>query len=66
MYSDGITECENPAGDMLDDVGLAKVLSSHRLKGEHSVLNAIIREIREFSGSDKFEDDVSALLLTMP
>lgn len=66
MYSDGITECENPAGDMLDDVGLAKVLSSHRLKGEHSVLNAIMREIREFSGSDKFEDDVSALLLTMP
>ncbi len=66
MYSDGITECESPAGEMLDGEGLSQILSVHALKGERSVLEAVLDDVVKFSDSDAFDDDVSALLLTMP
>ena len=66
MYSDGITECEDPDGNMLDEDGLKELLESHRGYGEYETLEQVMKELVTFAGSDKFDDDISALLLTIP
>ena len=66
MFSDGITECENVDGTMLDEDGLADILKSCQFMDERAVLERVIEGMTRFRGSDDFDDDVSALLLTMP
>lgn len=66
MFSDGITECENVDGDQLEDEGLTKILERHRTLGESSLLQEVIKGMTAFSGTDQFDDDVSALVFTMP
>lgn len=64
MFSDGITECETPDGEMLENEGLAKLLTRHWDMREWEVLEQILGEMAEFTGSSNFTDDVSALMLT--
>ena len=66
MFSDGITECEDPAGALLDEEGLAVLLSRHWGMAEHEVLEQVLAEMATFAGKPDFTDDVSALMLTMP
>lgn len=66
LFTDGITECENPAGDMLDEVGLQAMLLAHAGKPEHEVLSKVVKDLAAFAGTDRFDDDVSALLFTFP
>ena len=66
MFSDGITECESPTGEMLENEGLADLLARHWGMPESEVLDNILSEMVTFSGKPDFDDDVSALMLTMP
>lgn len=66
MFSDGITECENPEGDMLEGEGLAEVLLRYRDLQEGEVLDKVVTEMEDFTRSTSFEDDVSAIMLTFP
>ncbi|MEM9140300.1 MAG: PP2C family protein-serine/threonine phosphatase, partial [Pseudomonadota bacterium] len=66
MFSDGITECENPDGEMLDEDGLAAALEKYRCQGERALLEKVVQEMAVFAGTDQFTDDVSALIFTMP
>jgi sigma-B regulation protein RsbU (phosphoserine phosphatase) len=66
MYSDGITECEDPDGNMLEEEGLSAFLKRNRGYGEHETLERVMKELVAFTGSSKFDDDISALLLTIP
>lgn len=66
MYSDGITECEDPDGNMLDEEGLRDLLDRHRGYGEHETLERVMDDLRAFNGSDQFDDDISALIFTIP
>ncbi|MFK7945490.1 MAG: PP2C family protein-serine/threonine phosphatase [Paracoccaceae bacterium] len=66
MFSDGITECETPDGEMLENEGLAKMLSRHWDISEWEVLDQILCDMAEFTGSKTFDDDVSGLMLTYP
>lgn len=64
MYSDGLTECPNPKGDMLDDDGLIALMATHRDSKKSAFLDALRRGLIDFSGSDEFPDDLSALLFS--
>lgn len=66
IFSDGITECEDPNGKMLENEGLAEMLSRHPCMGEKAILDHVVQDLVEFSGSEMFTDDVSALIFTMP
>ena len=66
LFSDGITECEDPSGKLLDEEGLGVLLSRHWGMSEHEVLEHILAEMAVYSGKPDFADDVSALMLTMP
>ena len=66
FYSDGITECETPDGEMLENEGLQSLLSRHWGMSEDEVLDQIVAEMVKFTGKEQFDDDVSAMLMTMP
>lgn len=63
ILSDGVTECQNFAGRMLEEEGLshiAKTLSGHR---GQDYFDGLIWHLQEFAGTRRFEDDVSGVLL---
>jgi len=65
MYSDGITECEDAEGNMLEEEGLHTMLLNHPGQGEHETLTRVMADLTRFNGSEQFDDDISALLLTI-
>lgn len=65
LYSDGITEAEDPNGQMLDEEGLQSMLERHSGYGERATLERILRDMETFAKTNQFDDDISALLLTV-
>ena len=63
LSSDGVTECADIAGNLLDEEGLARVLKTHADAREGKFFGAMIDEMKSFSNCSKFDDDVSAVLL---
>ncbi|WP_272010135.1 PP2C family protein-serine/threonine phosphatase [Roseovarius sp. ZX-A-9] len=63
IYSDGVSECHDPQGRMLDDDGLAGMLCDLRQTRGMAMLESLVWKLTGFAGSDNFEDDVSAVLL---
>ncbi|MEM7291344.1 MAG: SpoIIE family protein phosphatase, partial [Pseudomonadota bacterium] len=63
LPSDGITECENPAGELLDESGLEKIAQDLDSLMDSAFLEAFMWRLSEFHGSSKMQDDVSLLLL---
>lgn len=66
IFSDGITECESPDGKMLENEGLAEMIKRHPRMGEKAILDHVVRDLVAFGGSETFDDDISALIFTMP
>jgi len=66
IFSDGITECEDPSGKMLENEGLAEMLKRHPCLGEKAILDHVVQDLVAFGGTETFADDVSALVFTMP
>ena len=62
ITSDGITECENAAGEMLGEDGLeAAIARGEGLRGP-ALLDALTRALAHHAGREDFGDDVSAVL----
>lgn len=62
LGSDGITECENTNGVMLEDEGLAKMIGKlHSLSGL-DMLEALEWTLSDYNGDKDFADDVSGVL----
>lgn len=63
LYSDGMTECSDLNGHLLEEAGLELILRRHRkLRGEEFV-TALITELGDFGATQDFADDVSAVLI---
>ncbi|KPP86447.1 MAG: Serine phosphatase RsbU, regulator of sigma subunit [Rhodobacteraceae bacterium HLUCCO07] len=62
IFSDGITECPDPDGVLLNEQGLESML--HRLADMRgtALLESVIWNLSEFAGNGDFPDDVSAVL----
>ncbi len=63
LYSDGLTECPRPDGDMLEEEGLIDMMTQNQSTGGTDFLETLRHDLVAFAGSDDFPDDVSALLL---
>lgn len=64
LYSDGLTECPDLGGEMLDDDGLIALMGMHKDSHRSEFLTALRNGLVEFAGNDEFPDDLSALLLS--
>ncbi len=62
ILSDGVTECPDPSGKMLEEEGLSDMLYGLREITGPPLLEAILWQLTEFSGDTDFPDDVSGIL----
>ena len=63
IYSDGITEAENPAGLPFDERGLQDVLHSERRNNMAAIGAAVVRAVEVHTADVRFADDLTLLLL---
>jgi sigma-B regulation protein RsbU (phosphoserine phosphatase) len=65
LYSDGITECESPNGELFGNERLRLFVEETRQLKINDVIRQLDERIRSWHGGDKFEDDISLLILEM-
>lgn len=63
IYSDGITEAENPAGRPFDESGLESALRLHRDDSISAIGQAIVSAVEKHTGDNRLADDLTLLLL---
>jgi hypothetical protein len=63
LYTDGVTEATNDAGEMFGEDRLAAVLSATAARGARAVIEAVLVELREFRGRRPSGDDVTVVAI---
>lgn len=66
LYSDGVTECTNPAGEMFGPERLQKLLTGMGGRPLFESLKQLRVQMCEWNGGDRFEDDISVLAFELP
>ena len=65
LYSDGITECESPAGEMFGAERLRRFVDETRHLNVSEVISQLDEHISSWRKGAGFEDDISLLVLEM-
>jgi serine phosphatase RsbU (regulator of sigma subunit)/pSer/pThr/pTyr-binding forkhead associated (FHA) protein len=63
LYSDGITECMNKAGDLFGEVRLKDVLIESYRSDAHGVRGAIFSAVDTFRQEEPYSDDMTLIVL---
>jgi serine phosphatase RsbU (regulator of sigma subunit) len=63
LYTDGITEATDTAGEMFGDAGLFGVLTSHHTLGAAAIRERVLRDVRAFVGEAEPHDDMTMVVL---
>ena len=63
LYSDGITEAENPRGQPLEEVGLQAVVDTHPDATPAQLGTEIMRAVETYAQASRFGDDLTILIL---
>ena len=62
IVSDGVTECPNRDGELLDDEGAAEMLRRNRHVRGTAFMETLIWDLAQYAGEEDFPDAVSAIL----
>lgn len=63
VFSDGLTEAVNPAGDEFGDDRLAEVLATVRGGTAADALAAVLKAVTDFAGTEPPRDDMTVMVL---
>jgi serine phosphatase RsbU (regulator of sigma subunit) len=63
LYTDGITEAMNEAGDLFSDEALARVVADQHELDAAGIRERVVREVRSFVGSAEPHDDMTMIVL---
>ncbi len=63
LYTDGITEAMNPAGDLFGEPALASALETHPSAGAAALRDAVLGDVRAFVGPAEQHDDMTMVIL---
>jgi serine phosphatase RsbU (regulator of sigma subunit) len=63
LYTDGITEAMNEAGDLFSDETLARVVADQHALDAAGIRERVVREVRSFVGSAEPHDDMTMIVL---
>lgn len=63
LYSDGITEAENPRDEMFGEERLVKLIGEHASSGCHALEELILQSIEQFTEGMPQTDDMTCMLL---
>jgi len=65
LYTDGITEAMDRAGELFGDTALARVLQSQPELGAAAIRERVLREVRAFVGDAEPHDDMTMVVLKL-
>ncbi len=63
VFSDGLTEAVNAAGDEFEDDRLAAVLNAVRGRSAQDALDAVLTAVTDFAGSEPPRDDLTVMVI---
>jgi sigma-B regulation protein RsbU (phosphoserine phosphatase) len=63
LYSDGITEAENPQGEPFEEAGLERVLAARAGESPAELAPAILQAVEAHARDSRFTDDLTVLIL---
>ncbi len=63
LYTDGVTESRNSAGDMFDDEGLEKIILNSTAETAQELLDEIDTAVSIFLGSEPASDDLTLVVI---
>jgi serine phosphatase RsbU (regulator of sigma subunit) len=63
LYSDGITEAENPAGAAFEEPGLEGVIAAHTADNPEVLGRAVLSAVERHAGDARLADDLTVLVL---
>ncbi len=63
VYSDGITEAENPSGRPFDEIGLEMALKASARESLSGIGAAVVQSVERHTDEKRFADDLTILLL---
>ena len=63
LYTDGVTEAENSEGDFFGEERLCAVLAEHHELHPRQVIDHVLEQVRLFTGTRNFNDDVSMVIM---
>jgi serine phosphatase RsbU (regulator of sigma subunit) len=63
LYTDGITEAENPSGKAFEEVGLEQVLKLHSDEDPQTLGRSILRTVETFAADARLGDDLTTLIV---
>ncbi|WP_083834631.1 SpoIIE family protein phosphatase [Oceanicola sp. S124] len=64
--SDGITECPDADGKLLETEGLCEMMQHLRGTSGTALLESLVWRLGDYAGMEEFPDDISAVLLEYP
>jgi sigma-B regulation protein RsbU (phosphoserine phosphatase) len=62
FFTDGVTEPENEYGEMFGEERFLDLLARTAHLGEDEIVRTVIESVREWTGSDELQDDMTLLL----
>jgi phosphoserine phosphatase RsbU/P len=63
LYSDGVTEAEDPAGQPFEETGLGRVVAAYGDEPPADLARAIVRAVEAHARDSRFADDLTVLIL---
>src|SRR5205085_2513713 len=63
LYSDGVTEAENPAGQPFEEAGLGRVVTAYGDDPPADLARSIVRAVEAHAKDSRFTDDLTVLIL---
>jgi sigma-B regulation protein RsbU (phosphoserine phosphatase) len=66
LYSDGVTECQGPAGEAFGGERMNAALASAARTPAARLTTVLAERLRQWRGGSDFEDDISVLVLGRP
>lgn len=63
LYSDGITEAEDPAGCPFEEAGLEQIVSSYAAMSAAEIGTAVLKAVERHAKAPRFADDLTILIL---
>ena len=65
LYTDGITEAMNGAGDLFDDHRLRQILEATAGSDSRHIVGAVMSSVRDFAGATPQSDDIAAMAVRL-
>ncbi len=63
LYTDGVTEAQNAAGELFGSGRLCTILQRNRALGPREIIDTVLREVSAFAGTSTLPDDVAMIVL---